>query len=216
MNRLDAMSGLISHRLSKTVNNRPSITAMIRGVPIYIGGDDDDKKYQQGGTGILDTGFLANISDAIQQTDADMETLAREVLTAANETHSSELINYYADVIGPLIGDWSKFKYTHTRGWGKFKDNFIIFGGLSTWNSVNQYRQRLLDTRKSAEEFMSFKSPSPAGPSTNQLGKAYDEAKKASEAIWRVIKWVVIIAVVAIGLSVVIYGLPNVTVAAVP
>lgn len=215
MNRVDAMSGLISHRLSKTATHAP-IRAMVRGVPIYISGD------QQGAAGILDTGFLANIREGIEQTNADVETLRNEVYTAAqfggptSDRNVQAIREYYTDVVVPFLKDWNKFVSNHSHGWGKFKDNFVILGGLSSWNSLNQYRQRILDIRKAAEGFINFKAPAPAGPSVNMVGKAYDKVESATQEIWKVVKWVVIIAVVAIGLSFAIYGLPNLTVTPVP
>jgi len=214
MNRLDAMTGLINHRLSKTVSNRPPpIRATVRGVPIYIGGDESG---QQGATGILDTGVLSNVPDAIKQTNADVNTLLNEVFSAAYTIENgktvvanSDAANFYINVLIPFYKDWGSFAYEHTHGWGKFKDNWIVLGGLSSWNSVNQYRQRVLDIRKSAEKFVNFQAPAPAGPSQNQLD--YLVAGPIRE-IWKVVKWVVIIAIVAIGITIVLYGLPNLSV----
>lgn len=214
MNRLDAMSGLISYRLSKTVNNRPSpMKAMVRGVPIYIGADDG-RKGQQGATGLLDTGFLSNIPDAIQQTNTDIEVLRNEVYSAANfgaGVQNKQVVDFYVNVIVPFLKDWNQFSWNHTHGWRKFADNWITFGGLSSWNSVNEYRQRLLDIRDSAEKIINFTSPRPAGPSVSYPEKAGEAAAGAIREVWKVLKWVLIIAIAAIGGSILLYGIPSFT-----
>ena len=217
MNRLDAMTGLISYRLSKTVSNRPlPIRAMVRGVPIYIGADDSS--LQQGATGIFDTGVLSNIPDAIQQTNADVETLRNEVYTTANfgGVQNKEAAEFYVNTIVPFLKDWNNFSYKHTHGWNKFADNWIILGGLSSWNSLNQYRQRLLDIRKASEGFISYKSPSPAGPSQNLAARAAADAQAAAKAMFGLVKVILIIAIIGLSIGLIMYGLPNVTVAAVP
>ncbi len=200
MNRLDAMTGLINYRLSKTVRN-PPVRAMVRGVPIYIGVD------QEGATGVADSGFLSNVPDAIRQTGADVETLRNEVFTAANfgGVQNKEASDFYVNVIVPFLKDWNDFAYSHTHGWDKFADNWIILGGLASWNSINQYRRRLVEIRKAAEKFIEFKSPSPLGPSENLIQQAANQAKLATEALWKVLKWVIIFVTGAVSILAVIY-----------
>lgn len=202
MSRVTAMSELISYRLSKTAANRIPIRAIVRGVPIYIGGE------QEGASGILDTGFLSNIPDAIKQTGADVETLRNEIFTAANfgaGTQNKEAVEFYVDVMIPFLKDWNSFASDHTHGWDKFADNFIIFGGLSSWNSINQYRRRLVDIRTAAEKIIDFKSPAPQGPSVNLVQQAANQATKAVQAIWSVLKWVIITITIAGAILAVIY-----------
>ena len=214
MNRVAAMSELVSYRLSKTVRNRPPTTAMIRGIPIYIGGED---KTQEGATGIFDTGVLANIPDAIQQTNSDVQTLVNEVFNTAytldysRDKHGTTVVankeasDFYVNVIIPFLKDWNSFAYEHTHGWGKFKDNWVVLGGLSSWNSLNQYRRRLVDIRQASSKIVDFKSPEPAGPSVNLGQRALDQATAASKEIWKVLKVVIIVVTIAVGILAVIY-----------
>jgi hypothetical protein len=116
------------------------------------------------------------------------------------------------DIFVPFLKDWNKFSYDHTHGWRKFGDNFITFGGLSAWNSLNQYRQRILDIRQAAEaQGFELQSPQPAGPSVNMIELLARQAALASQEIWKVLKIVIIIGAIAIGVGLILYGLPAIT-----
>lgn len=207
MNRIQAMAGLISHRLSKTGTiSLVPIRGNIRGVPIIIGADKPSPSF--GGSGLGGTALFANIPDGIQQTNSDVETFRNEVFTSAGfgESYVPNAIgNYYVDVVIPFLKDWNQFAYKHTHGWSKFLDNFFLGPGPATWHSLNEYRQRLLDMRNAAEKLMTFNAPKPAGPNVDSAQQALNKAADAGAEIWDILKYVIIIGAIAIGVGVVIF-----------
>lgn len=217
MRRVDAMTNLINHkRLSKTVISRNPTWELVRGIPIHVGADDpqnpeaNPNKIFYGGSGLWGTGILANIPDAIIQTASDIEILKNEVYSAANfpvsdPTYNKQAGEYYINVIIPFIKDWNSFANKHGSGWSKLGDWFIA-SGLSTWHSINQYRERLLDIRKAAEaaNFMQFKAPRPIGPNVDIIQQGLNKAAKAGQEIWDIAKIVIIIGAVAIGIGIII------------
>jgi len=205
---MQAMTGLINYRLSKTRVNLVPVYANIRGVPIIIGADPEKPTPFYGGAGWAGTALFANIPDAIQQTQSDIETFRNEVFTVANFGGSplnKPVSDYYVNVVIPFLRDWNEFADKHSHGWSKLWDNFIIGSGFSTWHSLNQYRQRLLDMRKSAEAIMTFNAPKPIGPNIDIVQQGLNKAADAGIAIWDVLKYVIIIGTVAVAILTVIY-----------
>jgi hypothetical protein len=215
MNRMEAMTGLINYRLSKTVVNKVPVFANVRGIPIIIGADDSDTEGRFfGGSGIAGTGILANLKDAIRQTRGDIETFRNMVyLKAYPDTKDptypgdKKAQDFYSGAIGPFIDDWNEFEKNHTHFPDKFWDNFIFFGGLSTWHSLNEYRKRLQDLYTSAvsQGFLSSDAPKPAGPNIDVITDAMNDAKKAAIKVWDTAKWVLIILSVAVGFGIVVW-----------
>lgn len=211
MNRVEAMTGLINNRFSKTMINHIPLRGNIRGIPIYIGAEEQQKPIFGGsGSGWGGSWFLANLEDAIQQTRSDIETFRNEIYTTANFPASSTSYNkvagdYYVNVVVPYLKDWNEFAYKHTHGWSKFLDNFMLGGGVSTWHSLNEYRQRLLDIRNAAEASgFSFMAPRPNGPNLDIIDELTHKMANIGREVWDLGKWILMIGAVAIGIAVII------------
>jgi hypothetical protein len=190
---MEAMTGLISHRLSKTATKSP-VRGYIRGIPMYIGAEEssaEDKFF--GASGIAGTGIFANIPDAIRMTGGDIESLQRQLFTAAYPG-SLDAQNFYLTVMIPFADDWNAFQYKHNHGFSWLADNFI-FSGLSTWHSNSAV----------AQGFLNKSAPKPAGPNVDIIQQGANKAVGGLEAIWSVLKWILIVGGIAISIGLMLY-----------
>jgi hypothetical protein len=221
---MEAMTGLINHRLSKTMINHVPVFSNVRGVSIIVGADnkliigDDEKDKPEdrffGGSGLAGTGVLANLKDAIRMTRGDVESLRNQLfLNAFPDTKDprypgdKKAQDFYAGTLGPFIDDWNQFESVHTSMPDKFWDNFIFFGGISTWHSLNEYRKRLLDIYNSAvaQGFLSTSAPKPAGPNVDVITRGLNTAADATMEVWKTLKYVLIIGAVAVGVGIIFW-----------
>src|SRR5271154_4157610 len=112
---MEAMTGLINHRLSKTMIHN-SVHGNVRGIPIYIGADDAEDRFF-GASGIAGTGIFADIPDAIRMTSGDIEALGKQLHSNAFPNGSPEAQHFYISRILPLAAEWNSFVARHTGFW---------------------------------------------------------------------------------------------------
>ncbi len=96
---------------------------------------------------------------------------------------------WWKAVWSPFYVEWTKFYDAHGGTWG-LRNWYENFWG-SSWEAVQQYRQRLLDLRLSAEQIgYYFRAPLPTAPKESDgvmgsLGKALSEF--LSKLVWVVV-----------------------------
>jgi hypothetical protein len=116
-------------------------------------------------------------------------------------TSQNPLYKYFLTVWEPFINGWLAFR-------GEKIDIPLQTLPLSgTWDRIQDYRKKLIDIRKIFMDLgFSVVGPDPLNPRKDP--SLFDPARE----IWKVVKVVILVVIVAIGLTIIIYGIPNLSV----
>jgi len=199
MNRVDAMSGLISHRLSKTVTHAP-VRGTVRGIPVLfnqgkISHTPHDVPMVVGlGTGGYFRSELNLVNMEIEQFQKAIE-IARGLTGGSDPSTwklkpiTQEENDWFNASWIPFYQKWVQFYKRHITGWRSY--TWVV--RTSLLENLEDYRKVFIQLRAKAEDIIkdpvitNLPAPTPPKKYTSFMDDIGD-------LLWGVLKWTLVLA----------------------